>query len=165
MKENRASSLGSLLTSKVSILVLNKPCGHFYGHPMAPISLPSQLESEAVRVPSSLASLSTTSPPLPSSGPHELPVCCPVRQKKQRQWIGPTGVNQSSKCPQRWVSLSPGLRPQKSRSLLSTADQQLPEDSALHHISLWCDCGQQMDPHQRRLRLLLGASGSVHSAS
>lgn len=38
------------------------------------------------------------------------------RQKKQRQWIGPTGVNQSSKCPQKRVCLSPGTQVNKAES-------------------------------------------------
>lgn len=84
---------------------------------MASIALPSQLGNEVVDLdgvvdPSSPASRASV-PPLPQPPPfttiwpHELPVCCPVRQKKQRQWIGPTGVNQSSKCSQKRVSLSP----------------------------------------------------------
>lgn len=45
--------------------------------------------------------------PLPYASPqlfHPHPdvpfaICHPVRQKKQRQWIGPTGMNQNSKYP------------------------------------------------------------------
>lgn len=45
--------------------------------------------------------------PLPYASPQLLhphtdvpfAICHPVRQKKQRQWIGPTGMNQNSKYP------------------------------------------------------------------
>lgn len=80
---------------------------------MSAVSSPTSQKSEAPKDPrgvaSSSAPFSCTRLPPPYPCPHLtcLSVCRPVRQKKQRQWIGPTGMNQSSKCPGGRASLSP----------------------------------------------------------
>lgn len=86
------------------------------------------------------------SPGVPSPAPILtcFSICCSVRQKKQRQWIGPTEMNQNSECPRSkpWrlplvpASLLRGLTA-ASRCLCTVQAEASAQDGELSRFCLW----------------------------